>query len=71
MDVFSEMEQENFDVELFIDQIEKRPTLWDMSSPDYSNRILKRNAWEELVLMYSNDGDSEEKKKTLGKFHLI
>lgn len=65
--VSREMERQNFDTELFIDEIEKRPAIWDLESPDYANRILKRRSWEELVLIFSNKDDSEEKKKDLGK----
>ncbi|KAF9413719.1 hypothetical protein HW555_008165 [Spodoptera exigua] len=60
------MERQNFDTELFIDEIEKRPAIWDLESPDYANRILKRRSWEELVLIFSDKDDSEEKKKDLG-----
>lgn len=61
------MERDNFDTELFIDEIEKRVALWDMASTEYSNRITKRRNWEELVEIFCEAGDSEEKKKTLGK----
>lgn len=61
------MERGNFDTELFIDEVEKREALWDMESPNYSNRNLKRRGWEELVEIFSEASDSEEKKKTLGK----
>lgn len=61
------MERDSFDTELFIDEVEKRVAIWDMESPDYSNRILKRRSWEELVEIFSEAGDSEEKKKVLGK----
>ncbi|XP_034836476.1 uncharacterized protein [Maniola hyperantus] len=60
------MERDNFDTELFIDEIEKRVAIWDMESSDYSNRIIKRRNWEEIVEIFCEAGDSEEKKKTLG-----
>ncbi|KAF9413704.1 hypothetical protein HW555_008150, partial [Spodoptera exigua] len=53
----SEMETEAFNRELLIDEIEKRPAMWDMTSSDYSDKNLRRRAWEELV--------NEEKKKIL------
>ncbi|CAH2011206.1 unnamed protein product [Acanthoscelides obtectus] len=46
-------------------EIEKRPAIWDLESPDYANRILKRRSWEELVSVFSDKDDSEEKKKDL------
>lgn len=61
------MEKDCFDTELFIDEIEKRQAIWDMSSADYSNRNKKRSAWEELVIIFGENDDSEEKKKNLGK----
>lgn len=36
------MERDNFDPELFIDEVEKRPAIWDMESSEYSNRNLKK-----------------------------
>ena len=75
MDVFekcicaelSEMERENMDIDLFIDEIEKRTPIWDMESPDYANRNLKRSSWEEIVEIFCKADESEEKKKVLGK----
>ena len=58
------MEKDCFDTELFIDEIEKRQAIWDMSSADYSNRNKKRSAWEELVIIFGENDDTEEKKKT-------
>ncbi|XP_039753356.1 uncharacterized protein LOC120628802 [Pararge aegeria] len=57
---------DNFDTELFIDEIEKRVAIWDMESSDYSNRVIKRRNWEEIVEIFCEPGDSQEKKKALG-----
>ena len=62
---------EEFNTEFFIDEIEKRPSIWDMTSRDYSNKIIKRNAWEEIVLIFSEEGCTEEKKKVLGMYYFI
>lgn len=62
------METEAFNTELFIDEVEKRPAIWDMTSSDYSDRNLKRRAWEELVLIFCEGDDSEEKKKLLCEY---
>lgn len=62
------METEAFNTQLFIDEIEKRPAIWDMTSSDYSDRNLKRRAWEELVLIFCEGDDSEEKKKLLCEY---
>ncbi|CAH0730593.1 unnamed protein product, partial [Brenthis ino] len=59
------METEAFNTELLIDEIEKRPAIWDMTSSDYSDKNLRRRAWEELVLIFCEGHDNEEKKKIL------
>ncbi|KAG8298860.1 hypothetical protein J6590_007458 [Homalodisca vitripennis] len=62
-----EMEQDPFDTERFIDEIEKRRALWDLESPDYKNRVLKRSAeWEEVVDIFSKTESTVEEKKQLG-----
>lgn len=61
------MERDPLDTELFIDEVEKRRTIWDMKSQEYCNRSLRRNAWEEIVEIFCDPRDSEEKKKNLGK----
>ncbi|XP_046685277.1 uncharacterized protein LOC124371010 [Homalodisca vitripennis] len=60
-----EMEQDPFDTERFIDEIEKRRALWDLESPDYKNRGLKRSAWEEVVDIFSKTESTVEEKKQL------
>ncbi|GBP31456.1 hypothetical protein EVAR_17946_1 [Eumeta japonica] len=59
------METEAFNTELLIDEIEKRPAIWDMTSSDYSDKNLRRRAWEELVLIFCEEHANEEKKKLL------
>ncbi|CAK1604056.1 unnamed protein product [Parnassius mnemosyne] len=59
------MEIEHFDTDLFIDEIQKRPAIWDMQSPDYKNKILKKRNWEEIVEIFSDCEDNLEKKKLL------
>ena len=69
------MEGENFDTDLFINEIEKRPSIWDMKYSDYKDRVIKKKHWEEIVDIFCPDGDVKEKhqvgkltkKKTL--FH--
>ncbi|XP_050673235.1 ribonuclease H1-like isoform X2 [Leptidea sinapis] len=34
----------SFDTELFIDEVEKRPAIWDIQCKDYSNKIIKNQA---------------------------
>lgn len=63
----TKMETEHFDSDLFIDEIQKRPAIWDMESPDYKNKVIKKRYWEELVEIFCDAGDSLEKKKLLGE----
>ncbi|KAL4083026.1 hypothetical protein QTP88_028356 [Uroleucon formosanum] len=51
------------ETDLLISEVEKRPAIWDMTSSEYSNRTLKRKAWEKLVLVFSHVEDTEDKKK--------
>ncbi|XP_077270213.1 uncharacterized protein LOC143901662 [Temnothorax americanus] len=60
------METKLLDTELFIDEIEKRPAIWNMECPDYRNRIKKKKSWEEIVEIFSTAGNTEEQKKLLG-----
>ncbi|CAH1979186.1 unnamed protein product [Acanthoscelides obtectus] len=45
---------DNFDTEKFIIDIQNRPSIWDSSSADYSNRDLKKKCWEEIMAMATN-----------------
>lgn len=53
------MDRDKLDTELIIDEVKKTAAIWDMKSPDYSNRNLKCRGWEELVELFSDAGDSE------------
>ena len=65
------MEQQNFDTELFIDEVQRRPAIWDMESSEYKNRVTKKRSWEELVELFADPEETIEKKKNLGKYHLF
>lgn len=58
---------DRFDTELFIDEVEKRPALWDLQSNEYCNKTAKNQAWQELVDIFGNDEDTLEKKNIFGK----
>lgn len=49
-----EFAMDRFDTELFIDEVEKRPAIWDIQCDDYSNKIIKNRAWQELVEIFGN-----------------
>ncbi len=44
--------EENFDTETFIIEVEKRGALWNQNESDYSNKISKKNAWEEILKIF-------------------
>lgn len=46
------MSEEKFYTHLFIDESEKRPSLWDMTSSHYSNKISKRKVWQEVIVIF-------------------
>lgn len=58
---------DRFDTELFIDEVEKRPAIWDIQCDDYSNKIIKNRAWQELVEIFGECEDTLEKKNILSK----
>lgn len=57
----------DFDSETFTSEIRSRP--WDVTSEDYSNRLLRQKSWEELVDRLGGDKISEEVKKELGELN--
>ncbi|CAH1965829.1 unnamed protein product [Acanthoscelides obtectus] len=58
--------QTECNTDLFIDEIEKSPAIWNLHSKLYANKAAKRNVWEEMVLIFCKSDDTEEKKKILG-----
>jgi hypothetical protein len=54
------MDGDVFDTYLFMDEVEKRPAIWDMASTEYSNKASKRRAWEETMLIFSDSGDRDD-----------
>lgn len=56
------------ETDVLISEVEKRPAIWNIKSNEYLNRTLskKRKAWEELVLVFCNVEDTEDKKKKFG-----
>lgn len=59
---------DRFDTELFIDEVEKRPALWDIQCAEYSNKIIRNGAWQELVDIFGENEDSLEKKVLFGQY---
>ncbi|XP_064081736.1 uncharacterized protein LOC135198162 [Macrobrachium nipponense] len=55
-----------FDTDRFIIEIQDRPAIWDVRLKEYSNKILKAKAWEELCSIFVpnfNELDCQGKNK--------
>ncbi|XP_063884381.1 uncharacterized protein LOC135113188 [Scylla paramamosain] len=59
------MERDHFDTDLFINEIEKRPSIWDMKSPHYKDRVMKKKHWEEVADIFCPDGEIKEKQNVV------
>jgi hypothetical protein len=46
------MDLESFNTEDFISEIKAQPAIWNSATEEYSNKICKRNAWEEVILKF-------------------
>jgi hypothetical protein len=36
----------------FISEIESRPVIWDVNSDGHSNKVVKTNAWQEIIAKF-------------------
>ncbi|XP_041968583.1 uncharacterized protein LOC121740387 [Aricia agestis] len=62
---------EPFDTDRFITEINNRPATWNSLLPEYSNKVLKRNAWDELChIFYDNFNEKTSKEKNLAVIEL-
>lgn len=59
---------ESFDTETFITEIRNRPVIWDSRLPEYSNKVAKRKAWEEINEIFDSKFG---KKKQIQKRMLL
>ncbi|GBP09955.1 hypothetical protein EVAR_70926_1 [Eumeta japonica] len=56
---------EPFDNDRIITEINSRPTTWNSLLSEYSNKVLNRNAWDELCqIFYNNFNEITNKEKT-------
>lgn len=60
----------NIDIDVLISEVQSRPLLWDKSLDHYSDRNLKRAAWEEIcVLFYPGFNKvSSQRQKLIGRW---
>ena len=52
-----------FNVELFIEEVRNRPTIWDMQCDDYSDKLKRNECWREVCRSLFPDFDSMESSK--------
>lgn len=43
----------------FLSEIESRPAIWDVISDNYSNKVVKTNAWQETIANFVPDFNEE------------
>lgn len=60
----------SYDVPTLIELVESRPTLWDKTSTEYKDRIIKRNKWKEVFLYLEKNYEdkSAKEQQEIGKF---
>ncbi|KAF5307378.1 hypothetical protein FQR65_LT07095 [Abscondita terminalis] len=49
------MDFANVNVDDFITEIEKEPSIWNSAIEEYSNKIIKKNSWERVILKFVED----------------
>ena len=47
---------ENFDKEVFLEEVRKYRCLWDVNSEGYKMRPMKQNAWLQMSAVINRDG---------------
>lgn len=56
-----------FDTELFIDEIKKRPALFNTKIKDYSDKSKKKKLWSELCQQFIENWDELGDRKKIEK----
>uniref|UniRef100_A0A6P7EYI0 Uncharacterized protein LOC114324624 n=1 Tax=Diabrotica virgifera virgifera TaxID=50390 RepID=A0A6P7EYI0_DIAVI len=57
---------ENVDIEKLIKEIHVRPTIWDMRSDDYFNKIKTKQSWDDITDAFVEGIVTQEERKHLG-----
>lgn len=60
------MMEKSIDIERLIIEVHDRPALWDMSQKDYSDRVKRKQNWDEITDIFGS-GITLEDRKQLGK----
>lgn len=63
---------ETIDMECFINEVRKRPALWDYSMDDYKNRQMKNENWTDLTLFFFPDLENNlQERIQMGKYNML
>ncbi|CAH1995116.1 unnamed protein product [Acanthoscelides obtectus] len=60
------MEAHKIDIEKLICEVENQPPLWDIRKKEYSDRVMRRKCWEELVNLFAKENNTIDENKQLG-----
>lgn len=62
------LDANSLDVEKLICEVQNRPALWDMTDGQYSDRIKRKQCWDEITEIFCKGKDvSLNDKKKLGR----
>lgn len=62
---------QKIDVPKLIKEVEKRPTLWDMAIKEYSDRVLRKECWQEITALFAKENMTAEEREELGKWKVM
>ncbi|KRT85183.1 Myb/SANT-like transcription factor, partial [Oryctes borbonicus] len=58
-------DSEEFNVKCFIEEVRKRPELWDSSHEEYKNREQRQNAWLDICSVFIQGFKEKETEEQL------
>ncbi|XP_045453130.1 uncharacterized protein LOC123662317 [Melitaea cinxia] len=56
----------NFHTELFINEIQKRRSIWDTTSAEHVIKELKKRDWDEIISIFGGNNMSQADRHVLG-----
>jgi len=71
MDSLTESVMEDLEYEKLVDVVRSHPAIWNTADPDYFNKMIKENSWNDLCKTFYNDtwyDLSVNDKRKAGKF---
>lgn len=63
----------NIDCGILINEVQKRPLLWNSADVNYKDRTKKYTAWREIALRFKSDfqDKNESEQKVISKYFLF